>query len=209
VQARALEPPKATRIREFIAAEAFPKSDDGLRAYMASHPDSELERAWAWTTAVNTTVSEMVHGVAPFPGVRESLRFLQDKADMIVVSATPVEALTREWEEHAIASFVRVIAGQEMGKKSLHLRLATAGRYAKDRVLMIGDAPGDLEAARANGVLFFPINPGHEEESWKRFLEESVSRFLNGQYSGDYEAKLISDFEKLLPSTPPWRRQEP
>lgn len=33
---------------------------------------------------------------------------------------------------------------------------------------MIGDAPGDLKAARGNGALFFPVNPGDEEESWKR-----------------------------------------
>ena len=41
----------------------------------------------------------MVHGVPPFPYVRESLDFLADKADMIVVSATPAEARRRraEW----------------------------------------------------------------------------------------------------------------
>lgn len=50
-----------------------------------------------------------------------SVNYLADKADMIVVSATPVEALTREWQEHGIARYVRVIAGQEMGKKALHL----------------------------------------------------------------------------------------
>jgi phosphoglycolate phosphatase-like HAD superfamily hydrolase len=70
---------------------------------------------------------------------------------------------------------------------------------------MIGDAPGDMSAARANGALFFPVNPGHEEESWQRFREESVHRFLNGEYAGSYEASLIADFEKLLPSLPPWK----
>ena len=38
---------------------------------------------------------------------------------------------------------------------------------------MIGDAPGDMKAARANGALFFPINPGHEDESWERFYDEA------------------------------------
>ena len=45
---------------------------------------------------------------------------------------------------------------------------------------MIGDAPGDLKAARANDALFFPINPGHEDESWERFYEEAVHKFLAG-----------------------------
>ena len=210
VQARHVVPPEASRIREFIANEAYPKSNDGLKAYIAAltadHPDPELETALAWTMGVNATVTDMVHGVPPFPYVRESLAFLQDKADMIVVSATPLEALTREWKEHDIAKYVRVIAGQEMGKKALHLKLAAGGRYRPDRVLMIGDAPGDLNAARANDALFYPINPGHEEESWHRFCEEAVQKFLAGEYAGAYEAVLIADFEKLLPEIPPWKR---
>ncbi len=206
VQARSVVPPEAPRIREFIADDAFPKSNDGLRAYMATHPDPELDTAWAWTTGVNSTVADMVHGVPPFPHVRESLTFLADKADMIVVSATPLEALTREWEEHDIARYVRVIAGQEMGKKALHLELATKGRYAPDHVLMIGDAPGDMKAARANDALFYPVNPGHEEASWQRFYEEAMHKFLAGEYAGEYEAALIAEFEKLLPEVPPWRQ---
>ena len=204
VQARGVTPPGAKRIREFIADDAYPKSNDGLRAYMAAHPDPELDTAWAWTTGVNATVADMVHGVPPFPHVRESLEFLADKADMIVVSATPLEALTREWHEHDIAKYVRVIAGQEMGKKALHLKLATEGKYAPDRVLMIGDAPGDMKAARANGALFYPINPGHEEASWQRFHQEAMHKFLAGEYAGAYEATVIAEFEKLLPETPPW-----
>jgi len=206
VIARHVDIPQAPRIRAFIADDAFPKSNDGLRAYMAEHPDPELDTAWAWTTAVNATVADIVHGVPPFPYVRESLEFLADKADMIVVSATPVEALTREWEEHDIAKYVRVIAGQEMGKKALHLELAAKGKYAPGHVLMIGDAPGDMKAARANGALFYPINPGHEEESWQRFYEEAMHKFLAGEYAGDYEASLIAEFEALLPEVPPWKR---
>ena len=205
VQARNVVPPEAPRIREFIADDRYPKSNDGLKAYMAKYPDPELDRAWAWTTGVNETVADMVHGVPPYPWVRESLGYLADKADMIVVSATPLEALTREWEEHGIADYVRVIAGQEMGTKALHLKLAAGGKYAPDRALMIGDAPGDLNAARANSALFYPINPGHEEESWKVFHEEAVHKFLAGEYAGEYEARLIAEFEALLPEVPPWK----
>ncbi len=204
VQARGVVPPQAPRLREFIAS-GLPLSNDGLRQYMAAHPDPELETAWAWTTGVNASVADMVHGVPPFPYVRESLAFLADKADMMVVSATPQEALVREWEEHDIARYVRVIAGQEMGTKAEHLALAARGKYPPNRVLMIGDAPGDLKAARANNALFFPINPGHEEESWQRFYEEAVHRFLAGEYAGKYETTLITEFEKLLPEVPPWK----
>jgi len=205
VQARGITPPGAPRIRAFIADDAYPKSNDGLRAYMAAHPDPELDTAWAWTTGVNATVADVVHGVPPFPLVHKSLDYLDDKADMIVVSATPVEALTREWKEHGLARYVRVIAGQELGKKALHLRLATHGKYEPSRVLMIGDAPGDMNAARANDALFYPINPGHEEASWQRFYEEAMLKFLAGEYAGAYETALVAEFEKLLPDTPPWK----
>jgi len=205
VQARGITPPGAPHIRAFIADDAYPKSNDGLRAYMAAHPDPELDTAWAWTTGVNATVADVVHGVPPFPLVHKSLDYLDDKADMIVVSATPVEALTREWKEHGLARYVRVIAGQELGKKALHLRLATQGKYEPSRVLMIGDAPGDMKAARANDALFYPINPGHEEASWQRFYEEAMLKFLAGEYAGAYETALVAEFEKLLPDTPPWK----
>jgi len=205
VQARGVAIPEAPRIREFIANDNFPKSDSGLKDYMAKYPDPELDQALAWTVAVNDTVADMVHGVPPYPNVRESLSFLADKADMIVVSATPMRALTQEWNEHNIAQYVRVIAGQEMGKKAVHLSLAAKDKYPSDHILMIGDAPGDMNAAKANNALFYPINPGHEEESWRRFKDEAVHKFLAGEYEGAYEAKVIAEFEQFLPDTPPWK----
>jgi phosphoglycolate phosphatase-like HAD superfamily hydrolase len=127
-------------------------------------------------------------------------------ADVIVVSATPGEALVREWEEHDIAKYVAVIAGQEMGTKAQHLEYAAKGRYEKNHILMVGDAPGDLKAAMANNALFFPIVPGKETESWKRFCDEAFDRFIKGKYTGGYEQKLIVEFERCLPEKPPWER---
>jgi len=69
----------------------------------------------------------------------------------------------------------------------------------------MGDAHGDLEAARGNQALFFPINPGYEEESWERFYKEGIPRFLAGEFAGAYEASLIAEFEKLPRTTPPWK----
>jgi phosphoglycolate phosphatase-like HAD superfamily hydrolase len=206
VKARKAVIPAAPRLREFIAAEAFPNSNSGLKAYIAEHPDPELERGLAWSEAVNATVADMVYGIPPFPYLRESLEYLWDKADMIVVSATPNEALEREWMEHAIDKYVRLIAGQERGTKTQHLALAAGGKYQPGHVLMIGDAPGDMKAARANNALFYPINPGHEDESWQRFYEEGLHKFLALEFAGDYEANLIAAFEKFMPEIPPWKK---
>ncbi|MFA5028067.1 MAG: HAD hydrolase-like protein [Candidatus Methylomirabilota bacterium] len=205
VFARGVAITEAKAVRAFMKS-GQPLSDAGLQAYMAEHPDPELDKAWGWTRAVNASIADMVHGVPPFPYMRESLQTMQGQADIVVVSATPTEALVREWQEHDIARYARLIAGQEMGGKKQHLALAAKGKYPPDHILMVGDAPGDLEAARANGVLFFPINPGKEEKSWERFYREGLSRFAAGTYAGDYEADLIAEFDTYLPSVPPWKR---
>jgi beta-phosphoglucomutase-like phosphatase (HAD superfamily) len=205
VQARHCNIPKLPRVREFIVS-GKPLSNDGLSSYMAERPDPELHNALAWSNAVNAMINDMVYGLPPFPYVRESLELLQSKADAVVVSQTPTEALVREWEENDISKYVLAIAGQELGAKKQHLKVATEGKYAANHVLMIGDAPGDLEAARANSALFYPIKPGHEEASWERFYKEGVHKFLSGEYAGAYETLLIAEFEALLPATPPWKR---
>ena len=201
---RHAEIPQAPKVREFIAS-GKPLSNDGLEAYRTEHPDSELSRAMEWSVAVNRSITDIVFGLPPFPFVRESLQLLAAQADSVVVSQTPTEALVREWEEHGIDKYVRAIAGQELGTKKQHLKMAAGGKYAANHVLMIGDAFGDLDAARANNALFFPINPGREEESWRRFYQEGVQKFLKGEFAGAYEAELMAEFTKLLPSTPPWQ----
>jgi len=142
--------------------------------------------------------------VPPFPLFRESLLRMTERADVGVVSQTPTEALAREWAEHGVDSQVRFIAGQELGTKSEHLRFAAAGKYRPDRLLMIGDAPGDQKAAKANHALFYPILPGAEEAAWKRFHDEALDRFLAGTYSGAYETDRIREFEASLPERPAW-----
>jgi phosphoglycolate phosphatase-like HAD superfamily hydrolase len=196
--------PRADRLREFISS-GLPLSDSGLARYMETHPHAELEQALAWSRGVNQSIADIVRGVPPFPYVHESLEKLQSKADIMVVSATPTEALEREWKEHGLAGYARLIAGQELGTKEHHLSMAVRGKYGADHSLMIGDALGDLKAARANDVLFYPINPGFEAESWQRFYSEAADRFMAGTYRGAYQDELIDRFENLLPVTPPWQ----
>lgn len=166
---------------------------------------AELELVYTWSKAVNKTIEEIVHNLPPFPQVEPSLQKLRERADILVVSATPQEALDREWAEHGIDKYVAFIAGQEMGSKTEHLTLAAKGKYPAENVLMVGDAPGDFKAARDVGALFYPINPGDEEASWERFHSEGIDRFFAKQYAGAYEAQLLAEFDRLLPKDPPWR----
>ncbi|MHC5538766.1 HAD family hydrolase [Singulisphaera rosea] len=204
VARRGFKIPEVAGLRSWIARES--KLANGtLKAEVAATGDPDLTLTLAWSEAVNRMVGEVVRNVPPFPFVREALESMAVNADVMVVSATPAEALEREWKEHDLDRHVALIAGQEMGSKKEHLALATGGRYEPSKVLMIGDAPGDRKAAEANGVLFYPIDPGFEDESWRRFYEEALPRFYAGTYAGDYMAEQVARFEALLPERPPWK----
>ncbi|MBM3335144.1 HAD family hydrolase [Candidatus Sumerlaeota bacterium] len=205
VRKRHVEIPVAQPVRDWIARETK-LGNPALKSEVERTGDPILKQALEWSKAVNASVEDIVKGVPPFPYVRESLVKASDRADIMVVSATPGEALVREWAEHDIAKYAAFIAGQELGSKAEHLNLTAGGKHEPKQILMIGDAPGDFKAARANNALFFPVKPGHEDESWEYFYNEAMDRFFNGTYTSDYEAELIREFDALLPEVPPWKK---
>lgn len=204
VQRRNPKIPKLQGVRDWVGRETkLGTKTIGPESEKTGNPD--LKQAYAWSKAVDDTVKEMVHDVPPFPGVREALQKMQAQADLIVCSATPNEALQKEWAEHDIDQYVKSICGQEAGSKKESLAACQALGYEAEKMLMIGDAPGDMKAAEAVGALFYPINPGHEEDSWTRFLDEACDRFFAGTFAGDYQKSLIAEFDRYLPEHPPWK----
>lgn len=205
VQARGAKVPELKGLRDWIKREKK-LGNPALKAEVDRTHDPDLEQTLRWSVAVNDAIDHMVHSIPPFPFVRQSLEKLTKLADMIVCSATPNQALVKEWAEHNIHGHVAAICGQEVGGKQEILERTKKHGYPSDKVLMIGDAPGDLKAARGAGALFYPINPGHEETSWERFYKEACERFLKGTYAGAYEEQLIAEFDRYLPEQPPWKR---
>ena len=205
VAARGMEIPDMTALIDWTKAESK-LGNPTLEKFEKQANNALISLTYEWSVKVNKDIGEMVYGMPPFPFVQDSLELLNKKADALVVSQTPLEALEREWKENHIDHLVRMIAGQEYGTKTEHLALAAKNKYPDHKILMIGDAPGDFKAARSNGVLFFPINPGHEEVSWERFYKEGLNRFFAGTFAGDYEKALISEFDNYLPEKPIWKR---
>jgi phosphoglycolate phosphatase-like HAD superfamily hydrolase len=166
--------------------------------------DKRLECVLKWSETVNREISEWLHDIPPFTHALTAIESISSFADILVVSQTPLEALEHEWLANDLKKYARMIAAQEHGTKSEHIAMAAKAKYHDHKILMIGDARGDLYAARQNGVLFYPIIPGHEDLSWKRFLDEGIDRFLSGSFKGTFEDSLLDDFGKSLPENPVW-----
>ena len=186
-------------------AETPSLSAEGIRDYAARHGGDMhpvLAAAARWSAEVDENIGRIVRNVAPLPGVREALARLAEFADIVIVSATPYEALAREWGSQGLLEHITAVAGQEEGTKRDCIRKAMQDKYSPDRVLMVGDAPGDLAAAEANGVLFFPIIPGREVECWSLMKNRAAEEFRSGTYAGGCMSSRIAAFSSALKETP-------
>jgi len=186
--------------------ESGPLSNPALEAKVKATNDAGLARVLAWSKDVNQRVATLGNGMPPFPMVRESLEKIRTQADVMVVSQASAETLAREWREHQLDALVNYIAGQEVGTKTEQIRRATSDQYAPEKILMIGDAPGDWQAARDNHAIFFPIVPGKEAASWQHFFETGSERFFGGTFAGKYQQALLEKFSAALPEKAPWQK---
>lgn len=180
-----------------------------LEKYIDLNPGEYMAyKLLGWSEAVNRTFPYISAKIPPFKGVREIITLIHQYADIIVVSKTPYEDLANYWEEQEIAEYATVIAGQEMGSKSHHIKIVKeAGGYRDSNILMLGDGNGDLEAVKKNNGLFYPINPGSEQEDWDSLLD-AFKHFTDNKFSGDFENKLLKRFENSLLKTPPWEKKD-
>lgn len=204
VKAAGVQVPSLSALKAFIDT-GVALGNPELEKAVATTGNEELASLLRWSKAVNREIEQKAANIPPFPWAVECLKRISQTSDAICVSQTPTEALMREWKDNDLMGYIRIIAGQELGTKTEHLQMATSGRYPADHILMIGDAPGDKKAAKANNCLFYPINPGHENASWENLHKEAYDRFLAGTYRGAYEDALVREFEALLPETPPWQ----
>lgn len=203
VNARQVQLPDLQPLIQWLQEELQP-GNHTLEAYAKKVNDPMINKILSWSQQVNQDIERMVHGIGPFPHVRQALEKITSRADVIVVSQTPVKDLQREWEENKLDHHVRIIAGQEYGPKKKVLDLIATGKYPPENILMMGDATGDLEAATENKIHFFPINPGHEEQSWEEFSKKGMDRFFNHSFDQEYQQALINQFNSLLPENPSW-----
>ena len=201
---RGADIPETPRLRAWVATEPC-LGNPALRKLLEQDHSEEMDLVYRWSVDSDEAIAATVRGIPPFPHVRAFLAHASESADIMVVSHTPCATLDREWHEHGLDRFAMYLAGQECGSKREHIRLVSEGKYPPDHILMIGDSSGDLNAASANGTLFFPIIPGGETESWRELSEEGMNRFFAGKFAGGYQEKVLNEFRTVLLTAPPWR----
>lgn len=158
-----------------------------------------LKKALAWSEEVNREITRLPEEEKkPFIGVKEALLFAHRYADIAVVSSANQQAVLDEWNQHGLLEHTDIVLAQNAGTKAYCIGELLKKGYQKDHVLMTGDAPGDLDAADKNGVLFYPILVRKEAGSWKEFHENAVKHLLDGTYKGSYQEKQISEFRANL-----------
>ena len=197
--------PETGALKAYIDS-GLPLGNPSLTNEVERTGDPELKRLLEWSLAINADINSNMREIPPFAWAQKAIEIVGRKSDVFVVSQTPEEALVKEWNLHNIHRYVYLIAGQELGTKAVHLEIAAGDKYDRNRVLMIGDAPGDCKAAMANNAIFYPINPGKEEASWERFCTESFDKFLNGNFDAEYQQILLDEFDANLPEHPPWQQ---
>ena len=178
------------------AANSPELSNDALKRAMEENPQSViLKKALNWSLAVNNSINALPESEKlPFAGVKEALAYAHQYADVAIVSSANLGAVLDEWKLYGLLEHTDIVLAQDAGSKAFCIGELLKKGYAPDHVLMCGDAPGDQDAARKNGVFYYPILVKHEKESWAEFLEVGLEHLLEGTYGGEYQEKKAAAF---------------
>lgn len=161
-----------------------------LSAIVGGQNSDCMQKALAWSRQVNQDIVALPNEVkTAFQGVKEAFALIKREADIAIVSSANPAAVQEEWERCRLLEMVDYVCAQDVGTKTACIAKLLSLGYERENVIMLGDAFGDLTAAEANGVNFYPILAGKEEESWKSFVTTAFPAFLRGEYFGKMQAQ--------------------
>ena len=172
------------------------KSNQSLIDYINETGHKELQIVVDWSEETNRRISQNKNLVKPFEGVREAFELLHQSFKIMIVSSANGKAVNDEWKKFGLNSYCDEILTQEMGTKGDCIKQMIE-KYNPDEAIMLGDSPLDYEAAKHNGILFYPIIPKHEEASWRDIVNKYASLFANGNYKNE-EAAVYEKFIDVL-----------
>ena len=158
-----------------------------------------LEKALSWSKAVNTSIVALPEDLkVPFEGAKDGLAAAHTFADVAVVSSANRDAVDEEWTTHGLLDHVDIVLAQDCGSKAHCISEMLKFGYEPSKVLMVGDAPGDCDAADANNVYYYPILVNKEGESWAELRETALDKLRDGSYGGAYQEDKKKEFLRNL-----------
>ncbi len=162
----------------------------------ATDPDAKwiFEKALSWSKTVNKAIVALPEELkVPYEGAKEGLAAAHSFADVAMVSSANRDAVEEEWGKFGLLEHTDIVLAQDVGSKAACIAAMLKFGYNADKVLMVGDAPGDCDAAEKNGVHYYPILVNHERASW----EEAVAVAFTKLQSGDY-AQYVAEKKKAF-----------
>jgi len=177
-------------------------SNDGVAkaAAEAADPDAKLvfEKALSWSKAVNAAIVKLPEELkVPYSGAKEGLAAAHAFADVAMVSSANRDAVEEEWGKFGLLEHTDIVLAQDIGSKAACIKEMMRFGYEPEKILMIGDAPGDCDAAEKNGVLYYPILVNHEKESWDEVIAVGFDKLQSGEYP-EYGVRKKQDFLRNL-----------
>ena len=173
-------------------------SNDGAAkaAAEATDPDAKLvlQKALNWSKAVNASIVKLPEELkVPYDGAKEGLAAAHAFADVAMVSSANRDAVEEEWGKFGLLDHTDIVLAQDVGSKAACIKEMLKFGYDLDKVVMVGDAPGDCDAAEKNGVYYYPILVNHEKESWDEAIAVAFGKLQSGEYAA-YGAEMKQKF---------------
>ncbi len=173
-------------------------SNDGVikAAEEATDPEAKLilQKALSWSKAVNAAIVELDEALkVPYEGAKEGLAAAHAFADVAMVSSANRDAVEEEWGKFGLLEHTDIVLAQDIGSKASCIAKMLEFGYDLNKVVMVGDAPGDSDAAEKNGVHYYPILVNHEKESWDEAIAVAFGKLQSGEYA-EYGAEKKQAF---------------
>ena len=177
-------------------------SNDGVAkaADEATDPDAKLvlQKALSWSKAVNAAIVKLPEELkVPYDGAKEGLAAAHQFADVAMVSSANRDAVEEEWGKFGLLEHTDIVLAQDIGSKAACIKEMLKFGYDLNKVVMVGDAPGDCDAAEKNGVHYYPILVNHEKESWDEAIAVAYGKLQSGEYA-EYGAEMKKKFLQNL-----------
>ena len=180
-------------------ADTAPALSNDAVARAAENAESEeakavFLKALSWSKAVNAAIVKLPEELkVPYDGAKEGLAAAHQFADVAMVSSANRDAVEEEWGKFGLLEHTDIVLAQDIGSKAACIAEMLKFGYDLNKVMMIGDAPGDCDAAEKIGVHYFPILVKHEKASRDEAIAVAYEKLQSGNYT-EYGAEKKKEF---------------